>query len=337
MSRDDLLSQEEIDALLHGVSDGSISTENAEPTLDGEPRLIDLANQERIVRGRMPTLEMINERFARQLRITLSDLLRRPTETSVEEVNLMKYSEYIPSLYVPTSVNLVRMRPLRGTALFVFDPKLVFLLVDNFFGGDGRFHAKIEGRDFTAIETRVVRRVLTSAFKDLAEVWRAVLPVEFEYMNSEVNPKFANIVSPAEVVVISNFRIDLERGAGHLHVTLPYSMIEPIREILQTGIQADRSDADERWSRSMRREIEDAPVDINCPLTQTELRLDQVMKLRAGDVIPINMPDHVTLDVEDVPLWRGIYGTADGVNVIKLVERIRRDDETEQFRSVRHV
>ncbi len=333
MPRDDVLSQEEIDALLHGVNEGSVETEPADTQSDGQPRSIDLASQERIVRGRMPTLEMINERFARHLRISLFNMLRRSAEISVEAVKMVKFSEYVHSLYVPTSLNLVRMQPLRGTALFVFDPHLVFMLVDNFFGGDGRFHAKIEGRDFTATETRVVHMILKRAFEDLMEAWRPVLPVEFEYINSEVNPQFANIVSPAEVVVVSNFRVDLDGGAGNLHVTLPYSMIEPIREILHAGVQSDRSDADERWLRSMRREIEDALVDISCPLTEVELSLRRVMNLRTGDVIPIDMPEAVTLEVEGIPLWRGTYGAADGTSAIKLIERVPGIDDQDQRRS----
>ena len=178
----------------------------------------------------MPTLEMINERFARYTRISMFNLLRRSADVSVGGVQVMKFGEYIHSLYVPTSLNLVKIKPLRGTSLFILDAKLVFKLVDNFFGGDGR-HAKIEGREFTPTELRVVRMVLEQAFIDLKEAWHAVLDVNFEYVHSEVNPALANIVSPSEVVVVSTFHIELDSGGGDLHVTMPYSMIEPIREM----------------------------------------------------------------------------------------------------------
>ena len=195
MAVQDLLSQDEIDALLHGVDDGLVQAETAaEP---GSVKSYDLTSQDRIVRGRMPTLEMINERFARYTRISMFNLLRRSADVAVGGVQVMKFGEYVHSLYVPTSLNLVKIKPLRGTALFILDAKLVFKLVDNFFGGDGR-HAKIEGREFTPTELRVVRMVLEQAFIDLKEAWQAIMEVNFEYINSEVNPAMANIVGPSE-------------------------------------------------------------------------------------------------------------------------------------------
>ncbi|MEJ6655583.1 MAG: flagellar motor switch protein FliM, partial [Pseudomonas sp.] len=218
MAVQDLLSQDEIDALLHGVDEGVIDDQH-----DSEPGAVksyDLTSQDRIVRGRMPTLEMINERFARYTRISMFNLLRRSADVSVGGVQVMKFGEYVHTLYVPTSLNLVKMKPLRGTALFILDARLVFKLVDNFFGGDGR-HAKIEGREFTPTELRVVRMVLEQSFADLREAWQAVKDVQFEYVNSEVNPALANIVSPSEVVVVSTFHIELEGGGGEMKVTMP--------------------------------------------------------------------------------------------------------------------
>jgi flagellar motor switch protein FliM len=238
MATNDILSQDEIDALLHGVEDGDVSTKDDLPP--GEARKYDFTSQERIVRGRMPTLEMINERFARYFRISLFNMLRRSAEIAVVGIRMMKFSEYVHSLYVPTSLNLVRIRPLRGTSLFVIDPKLVFMLVDNFFGGEGRFYTKIEGREFTPTETRIIQMVLNAVFTDLKEAWAPVMKLDFEFQNAEVNPQFANIVSPTEVVVVSTFDVELDGGGGQLHVTMPYSMIEPIREHLDMGLQRDQ-------------------------------------------------------------------------------------------------
>ena len=200
----DLLSQDEIDALLHGVDDGDIDEED--PGDSEGVKSYDLSSQDRIVRGRMPTLEMINERFARYTRISMFNFLRRSADVASGGIQIMKFGEYIHTLYVPTSLNMVKARPLRGTSLFILDAKLVFKLVDNFFGGDGR-HAKIEVREFTPTELRVVRIVLDRAFTALKEAWRAILPLEFDLMNSEVNPSMANIVSPSEVVVVSTFHV----------------------------------------------------------------------------------------------------------------------------------
>lgn len=319
----DILSQDEIDALLHGVDDGDIDTDTNPFPVDGNARSYDFATQERIVRGRMPTLDMINERFARYLRIHLFNLLRRSSEISVVGARVTKFSEYLHGLFVPTSLNLVRVIPLHGTGLFVFDPKLVFSLVDNFFGGDGRYYSRIEGRDFTPMELRVIKNLLDVAFEDMQKAWEPVMHLQFEFINSEVNPQFANIVSPTEIVVINDFHIELDGGGGNLHVTLPYSMIEPIREVLDTGLQSDRSGVDERWLRALQEEIPTAQVEISSVLTEATLTVQQLLDMRPGDIIPINLPESVVLNVEDIPLFRGKFGVANGSNAIKIAEYIK--------------
>ncbi|WP_018139228.1 MULTISPECIES: flagellar motor switch protein FliM [unclassified Thioalkalivibrio] len=321
MAQTDILSQDEIDALLHGVDDGDIETDDPFPN-DGEAREFNFATQDRIVRGRMPTLEMINERFARHLRVRLFNMLRRSAELSVVGTRVSKFSEYMHSLFVPTSLNLVRAHPLHGTGLFVFDPKLVFILVDNFFGGDGRYHTRIEGRDFTPMEMRVVHGILEGAFEDMVKAWQPVMDLRFEFLNSEVNPQFANIVSPTEIVVISEFHIELDGGGGNLHFTLPYSMIEPIREQLDTGLQSDRSDVDQRWMKALEEEIQDAEVEVSSTLTETEVTVQELLDIQPGDIIPINLPETVTLRVEDIPLFRGKFGVSDGKNAIQVTDRI---------------
>ena len=318
----DLLSQEEIDALLHGVGSGDIDTEGDAGLADGEAQNYDFTSQDRIVRGRMPTLEMINERFARYFRISLFNMLRRSAEISIGGVQMLKFAEYVHSLFVPTSLNLVKVNPLRGTGLFVFDPKLVFIVVDNYFGGDGRFPTKIEGREFTPTEQRVIQRILHQAFDDLTQAWKPVMPIQFEYMNSEVNPQFANIVSPTEVVVVSTFHIELEGGGGALHVTLPYSMVEPIRDLLDAGVQSDRSEVDDRWRVAIREEMKGAPVELSSVLTETTISMRDLMNLKPGDVIPIDLPETVTLRAEDIPVFRGKFGVSQGNRAIKITDRV---------------
>lgn len=319
----DILSQDEIDALLHGVDDGDIDTEANPFPVDGNARPYNFATQERIVRGRMPTLDMINERFARYLRIHLFNMLRRSSEISVIGARVTKFSEYLHGLYVPTSLNLVRVNPLHGTGLFVFDPKLVFSLVDNFFGGDGRYYSRIEGRDFTPMELRVIKNLLDASFEDMQKAWEPVMRLEFEFINSEVNPQFANIVSPTEIVVVNDFHIELDGGGGNLHVTLPYAMIEPIREQLDTGLQSDRSGVDKRWLRALTEEIPAAKVEISSVLTETALTVRELLDMRPGDIIPVNLPEAVILMVEDIPLIRGKFGVSNGINAIKVNEFIK--------------
>lgn len=321
MSANELLSQDEIDALLHGVDDGDVETENDLELQDGVAREFDFASHDRIVRGRMPTLEMINERFARSFRISLFNMLRRSAEISVSGVQMVKFSEYIHSMFVPTSLNIVKIHPLRGSALCVFDPKLVFILVDNYYGGVGR-HAKIEGREFSATEQRVVNMILQDAFKDLENAWKPVLQIDFEFSSMEVNPQFANIVSPTEVVVVSTFHIELDGGGGDFQVTIPYSMVEPIRDLLDAGIASDIADKDERWVISLREEIKVAEVDLTCSLTEVKLSLSDVLNLKEGDILPITMPEMVTLRAEDVPVLRGKVGESKGSKAVKIIESV---------------
>jgi flagellar motor switch protein FliM len=317
----DLLSQDEIDALLHGVDDGDIEPEDS---AGGEGvKSYDLTSQDRIVRGRMPTLEMINERFARYTRISMFNFLRRSADVASGGIQIMKFGEYVHTLYVPTSLNMVKVRPLRGTALFIMDAKLVFKLVDNFFGGDGR-HAKIEGREFTPTEIRVVQLVLGQVFTDMKEAWNAVMKLEFEYIGSEVNPAMANIVSPSEVVVISTFHIELDGGGGDLHMAMPYSMIEPIREVLDAGVQSDVDDVDDRWVQSLQEDIKAAKVPVHGTLVQREISLREVAKFKAGDVIPIEMPEHFILEANGVPIFRGKLGKSDENLAVKIIEQIIR-------------
>ena len=321
MAVQDLLSQDEIDALLHGVDESMLdATQDSDP--DGVTSY-DLTSQDRIVRGRMPTLEMINERFARYTRISMFNLLRRSADVSVGGVQVMKFGEYVHTLYVPTSLNLVKMKPLRGTALFILDARLVFKLVDNFFGGDGR-HAKIEGREFTPTELRVVRMVLEQAFDDLKEAWQAVKEVQFEYVNSEVNPAMANIVSPSEVVVVSTFHIELDGGGGEMHITMPYSMIEPLREVLDSGVQSDVDEHDERWVRALREEITAAKVPLSSTVVRSELKLRDLLNMQAGDVIPVEMPEHMVLCANGVPTFKARLGASRGNLALQILGPIKR-------------
>ncbi len=324
MSTTDLLSQDEIDALLHGVEGGDVETESDEGLAEGEVRQYDFATEERIVRGRMPTLEMINERFSRSFRISLFNMLRRSAEIAVGGVEMLKFSEYVHTLFVPTSLNMIRIKPLRGTGLIVFEPTLVYILVDNFFGGDGRYHAKIEGREFTPTEQRVIQMLLDMAFIDLTDAWAPVMDVKFEYLSREVNPQFANIVSPTEVVVVSKIHIELEGGGGDIHITMPYSMVEPIREMLDAGVQSDRTDIDERWITALRDEVKSAEVELSSTLVETELSLREVLNMEPGDVIPIDMPDTVSIRAEDIPVFRGTLGVHRDNWAIKIVEQVER-------------
>jgi len=321
---DNFLSQEEVDALLKGVNgdqDDAVAPEEVAGV-----RTYNLATQERIVRGRMPTLEIINERFARLLRVGLFNFLRRSAEVSVGSVRVSKYSEFIRNLVVPTNLNLIHMKPLRGTALMVFDPGLVFLLVDNLFGGDGRFHTRVEGRDFTQTEQRIILRILDIVFEAYTKSWEPVFPVEFEYIRSEMNTQFANIATPNEVVVASTFTVELGSVSGQIHFCMPYSMIEPIRDALTSSLQGEALEVDKRWIRLMTQQIQIAEVELVACLGTAKASFDEILNMRVGDIIPLNIPETIEATVDGVPVLDCTYGVLNGQYALKVEKLLANTD-----------
>ena len=312
----DFLSQDEVDALLKGVTGEADEVQAATDTKGVRP--YNLATQERIVRGRMPTLEIINERFARQLRIGLFNFMRRAAEISVGPIRIVKYNEFIRNLVVPTNLNLVQVKPLRGTGLFIFDPNLVFLVVDNLFGGDGRFHTRVEGRDFTQTEQRIIQRLLGLIFEEYEKSWKPVYELKFEFLRSEMNTQFANIATPNEVVVVTTFNIEFGPTSGEFHICLPYAMIEPVRDLLYSSMQGDHLEVDKRWLRLLAQQVQTAEVELTATLGQTAVTFNQILKMKAGDVIAFDIPQAITAAVDGVPVMECHYGLFNGQYALKV-------------------
>ena len=328
------LSQDEADALLKGLQ-GEQDDLNPEDEA-ASIRNYNLATQERIVRGRMPTLEIINERFARLFRIGLFNLLRRTAEVSVGPLRTCKYSEFVRNLVVPTNLNLVQLKPLRGTSLIVFDPSLVFLLVDNMFGGDGRFHSRVEGRDFTPTEQRIIQRVLEILFETYSKSWEPVHPIEFEYIRSEMNTQFANIATPNEVVIATTFNIELGSASGEIHVCIPYATIEPIRDLMTSPLQGEVLGIDKRWVRLMTQQIQSAEIELVANLGHKEITLAEVLAMEVGDMIPMSISQEVEVKVENVPVMSCRYGTFNGQYALR-VEKFLKANSSEYIKGEKNV
>jgi flagellar motor switch protein FliM len=331
----DFLSQDEVDALLKGVT-GETDEPEAAGDEGGGPRNYNLGTQERIVRGRMPTLELINERFARYLRIGLFNYMHRNAEISVGPIKVQKYSEFIRNLVVPTNLNLVSAKPLRGTGLFIFDPNLVFLVVDNMFGGDGRFHTRVEGRDFTQTEQRIIQGMLNVVFTEYGRSWKPVHDLNFEYIRSEMNSQFANIATPSEIVVSTTFSIEFGGSAAEMHICFPYSMMEPIRDLLYSSMQSDQLSTDKRWITLLRQQLQSAEVELTAELTHAALSLGQIQKMKVGDVIPVNIPETIVTKVDGVPLMECKFGQQQGQFAIQI-ERFIAQDKQESTQGEQHV
>ena len=314
----DFLSQDEVDALLRGVTGEAEEAEEEDDSGSEGVRPYNLATQERIVRGRMPTMELINERFARYLRIGLFNYMHRNAEISVGTIKVQKYGEWVRNLVVPTNLNLVTAKPLRGTGLVVFDPNLVFLVVDNMFGGDGRFHTRVEGRDFTPTEQRIIQAMLDVVFTEYCKAWAPVYKIEMEYVRSEMNSQFANIATPSEIVVATNFSVELGGAQAEMHICFPYSMVEPIREMLYSTMQSDHLTSDTRWINLLARQLQAAEVELVVNLGTGKARLRDIVDMRVGDVIPLSVEPQVSAEADGIPVFHGPYGVINGHYAVKL-------------------
>jgi flagellar motor switch protein FliM len=321
MAAQEVLNQDEVNALLNAVDSGDVNTDA--PINPDEVRPYDFLSDQVATRVRMPAFDLINERMARSLRVSLYNLIRRPLEIAVMPMQVRKFSDYAQSLALPSNLNLIRVNPLRGNALFALDPALVFAVVDNFFGGTGR-QQKTEGREFAPTEMRVIQMLMRSAFNDMREAWAPVAAIEVEFVKSEVNPSFAQIASPAEPVVICGFQLALEGGGGDMQVVLPLSMIEPLKDVLESGGSTVSSAQDGRWLASLKEDIQDAEIELSTMLGHASVTLSQLVNLKPGDVIPCDFSGKATVLAEGVPLFRGSYGVSRGQQSVRFEQRVRR-------------
>ena len=329
MSYQNFLSQDEVDALLAGVTGESNEKGSSEAAELSGVRPYDLSSPDRVVRHRMQTLELINERFARRLRALLLNFMRRNADITVGTIRIQKYSEFERNLPVPSNLNMVAMKPLRGAALFTFDPNLVFLVIDSLFGGHGRYNTRVEGRDFTTTEQRIIRRLLNLTLESYADAWKSVYPVEFEYIRSEMHTKFASITSGNEIVVVSSFNIELGASGGKLNICLPYSMIEPVRDLLTRPLQeANVGSIDQRWMQQLSRQIRSADVELVADFAQIQTSIAELMKLQVNDILPVEISPIVTAHVGGVPVMECSYGTSNGRYALR-VQKVLANSETE--------
>ena len=324
MAYDQQLSQDEVDALLKGVTGDTDAVRASTPAPPGLPTY-NFATDERIVRNRMHTLEVINERFARHLRTALLTYMRRNADISVGAIQIQKYGDFIRHLPVPANINLIQMKPLRGTALFVFDPKLVFLVIDNLFGSDGRYHVRVEGRDFTPTEQRIIKRLLNLTLESYGNAWQPIYPLDFEYVRSEMHARLANIVTPNEVVVNTSFQIEFGPVGGTVNVCIPYSMIEPIRGLLSNPLQ-DEVEIDKRWVKLLSNQVQSADVELRAQFLTMESSIGQLLKLQVGDVLPVEIPETVVASVNGVPVMECGYGTSNGQYALRVQKMINHQN-----------
>ncbi len=312
-----ILTQNEVDALLQGITGESEALAQEEAQAEG-PRTYDLANQERIVRGRMPTMEVVNERFARNIRVGVFNLIRKSPEVSIGGIKVQKYSAFLREIVVPTNFNIVSVKPLRGTALVVCDPNLVFAVIDALFGGAGKYHTRIEGREFSATEQRVILRLVQTIMNEYRKAWIGVYPLELEYQRSEMQPQFANIASPSEMVVSNSFTLEIGDTSGTVNLCFPYSTLEPIRDVLYSTSQGDAGEPDRRWVQVLKNEIQSAEVELVTTLATAPATVEQLLSFKPGDFIELDLEPVIKAKVDGVPVFDCHYGTSNKHYAIKI-------------------
>ena len=312
-----ILSQDEVDALLQGITGESQKLEQEEVET-GAVRNYDISSQERIVRGRMPTMEIINERFARNIRIGLFNFIRKSPEISIGSIKVQKYSAFLREIVVPTNFNIVSVRPLRGSGLIVCDPTLVFAVIDALFGGAGKYHTRIEGRDFSATEQRIITRLVEVITAEYKKAWHGIYPLELDYQRSEMQPQFANIATPSEIVVATSFTLEIGDTSGTIHFCIPYATLEPIRDVLYSTIQGDASEPDRRWVNLMKQQIQDANVELVAELATAPATIEQLLAFKVGDFIELDLHQAIQAKVVGVPVLDCNYGTSNGRYALKV-------------------
>ena len=321
-----VLSQSEVDALLSAVSDNRVDgfEESGDDELKSGVVQYDLANQDRIIRGRMPTLDIIHDRFIRLFRVTLSNSLRKMANLSVNSTGPLKFSEFMNSLPLPSCLNILRLDPLRGAAVMVIESKLLYALVDSFFGGNDVPYTKIEGKDFTQIEIKIARRVVLSAIDDLEKAWEPVYPLKIGYNRTEINPQFVAVVPPSDVVIATTFDVELEKVSGTIKIVIPYATLEPIKSKLSVGFQSEQLEVDFIWINRIKEQIMQTSANMNVKLGMADINMRDLINLERGDIIQLNTDATLPLDVlvEGVPKFKGVPGTLKGNRAIRITESL---------------
>lgn len=315
------LSQEEVDALLEGVT-GESQSYSEDVASTGGVRTYDISSQERIVRGRMPTMEIVNERFSRNFRVGLFNFIRRSPEISIGPVTVHKFSAFLRELAVPTNFNIVAVRPLRGSGLIVCEPTLVFGIIDTLYGGAGKYHTRIEGRDFSLTEQRVINRLLEVICTEYEKAWKGVYPIQLEYQRSEMQPQFANIATPSEIVVTTTFHLEIGEISGSVHFCFPYATLEPIRDVLYSTTQGDSVEVDRRWVNVLTQEIQSAEVTLVAELAKADTTIEQLLAMRPGDFIELERESRIVASIDNIPVFECQYGTHNAKYAIKVDRKL---------------
>jgi flagellar motor switch protein FliM len=322
-----ILSQDEVDALLQGIT-GETQKPTAEAAPTGALRDHDLSRQDRLVSARMPALEVVNERFARYISNGVFNLIRKSPEVSMGGIKVQKFSAFLGALVVPTNFNVMAVNPLRGAGLVVCDPSLVFAIIDALYGGVGKYPTRIEGREFSSTELRVIQRLVQTITAQYKRAWAGIYPLELQYQRSEMQPQFVNVATPNELVVSTQFTLEIGEAAGAVHLCLPYATLEPIRDVLVGPVPGDTASTDRRWVDLLKNQIQAAEVDLVAELGQAPATVEQLLAFKPGDFIELDLDPVIHAKVNGVPVFDAHYGISNNRYAIKIDQLITSSNLT---------
>jgi flagellar motor switch protein FliM len=320
-----ILSQDEVDSLLSGISEGKVETETAIPEEDEGISKYDFRKQDGPVHLKMPTLDIINERFVGFLRTDLFAATRSVVDVNLSSTESVKFGEFCRSLPLPTSLNIFKLEPLRGFSLLVIEGPLIFSFVDAFFGGKGVSQVKLEGRSFTSIEARIIDKLVRIILDDFQRAWSDVYRIETVFTRSEMDPQFAGIVTPNDTVIVINLMMDLENASGAMTICIPHSTIEPIRDKLRSRYQGETLEVDQRWRKYIKGRIRELPINLACALGTSRITGRELLKMKVGDVMVLDqkVSDPVIVSVEGTAKLKGYPGTYHNRKAIRIEGKVQ--------------
>jgi len=319
-----ILSQDEVDSLLDGITDGKVETETSTSKESQAVEVYDFSKPAGPVHLRLPALGIINERLAGLLRTDLQAASRSVIDVNISSTETVKFSDFCLSLPMPSSLNIFGIKPLRGYSMIVLEGSLVFSFVDSLFGGKGVSHVRLEGRGFTTIETRIVEKVVNIILSDFQKAWSDVYEVEAVFVRSEMDPQFVGIGAPDDQIIVNKYEVQLENGNGIITICIPYESIKPIKEKLKNKFKREKMEIDSTWKKYFQDKILETTVELSCTMGKATISGGELLNMKIDDVILLDpkIGNIVTVNVESLPKFRGCPGACNKKKAVKIIEKI---------------
>jgi flagellar motor switch protein FliM len=320
---DQILTQEEIDALLSAMDSGEVDLEE-EAKSETEIVAYNLTSQNIMMRDQFYALEEVYDKFATLFEAHLSSVLQRSMEVEFVSTEMVKYQECISAFSSPTSFTVFSMDPLIGSAMLAIEPRLVYSLIDCMFGGDGKPTERM--REFTLIEQRMIRKFATEVLTNLQQAWKTIDPIRIAIKRAEIKPEFVHLASPSDLMVVIVFAVKGQEFSGNIHLCIPYLMLEPIKDKLSSQYLRGKNQ-EHTWSEQLEMLLQDTPVTLIAELGITTRSVKDLLDLKVNDVLQLNTgpEDLISLTVDHVPKYLGYPGIIKGNRAVEIAALLQKN------------